>query len=725
MNFRENLLCIVPPYGTRVPAGIAYLLGFLKSQSCYDFDFLDLRLGAPFDYTPTYRSTGAFGESYVIDVPDLPLVLQLIDSFENNTSLVKNRSDVIDCYCLERGISPQYLQKYLECMYRYIAQSFDHIPHIKFIGFSTWSTNYLFTLMAAAYLKQRKNPPTIIAGGPQVTSSKASAALALKSGLIDLVAEGDGEQTLFEIYNHYSIHKTLPTNVSGTSFYNGFTGKVESNARKVPKMNAIACPSFDEMPIHSYQSEVGVRALPLQFSRGCTDKCSFCSEWVFWNRFRPDDPENTVDHIVKLKKQYDCNFIDFSDSLLNGVPKRLNFLAEQLISKKVDIGWTSFMRAQIDPDTAKLIARSGCSGVFIGIESFSDDALELMNKRRTEADNVKAIRTFLDAGIQVTAGFIPGFPGDTRRGFLHSVAVTRQLQDEYKGQLELHEEPFTVMANAPIYKKLNDFGLEPVYWNDEVLDIASNYKDITAQVISQVKGDGQGLERLGRMAIIGSIKSDALAAGSFEDGEDDDLPFQYFSYDHLTEGWFCARTKTLNGDRYALLINENEKEILENFESEHYPLGELTTVKASRVFAPLEREHLLAPSRKRRSPVRGYYWKHSLDIAYVTPSEFVIARNMGSRHRHKTLVLNTLNLHIQKLNRPESEMLKLASGKKISTRQLLKVYQMKHPKISSRSSEKILKKLIENGILLECLKNKKIKSIATPKEEKQLQATTV
>lgn len=70
-NFKPNLLCIAPPYGTRVPAGSAYLLGYLKANGCYDFDFLDLRLGAPFDFTPTYKSTGAFGESYGLDLPDL------------------------------------------------------------------------------------------------------------------------------------------------------------------------------------------------------------------------------------------------------------------------------------------------------------------------------------------------------------------------------------------------------------------------------------------------------------------------------------------------------------------------------------------------------------------------------------------------------------------------------------------------------------------------------
>ena len=168
-------------------------------------------------------------------------------------------------------------------------------------------------------------------------------------------------------------------------------------------------------------------------------------------------------------------------------------VVDQMISSDVRVGWTSFMRAQMDADAARLLARSGCTGVFIGVESFSDEALQAMNKRRTEADNVRAIRAFVEAGIHVTAGFIPGFPGDSRPGFMHSVQVLRELQDRYPGRIELHEEPFTVMANAPMISKLESFGLTPQAWADEYLDILTDYRDVTAGVLCSVQGDGQGM----------------------------------------------------------------------------------------------------------------------------------------------------------------------------------------------------------------------------------------
>ena len=74
--FKPNLLAIVPPYTVwGPPAGSAALLAYLKASGCYDFGFLDLRLFAPDVITPTYRSIGAFGESYALDIPDLPFLL--------------------------------------------------------------------------------------------------------------------------------------------------------------------------------------------------------------------------------------------------------------------------------------------------------------------------------------------------------------------------------------------------------------------------------------------------------------------------------------------------------------------------------------------------------------------------------------------------------------------------------------------------------------------------
>ena len=113
----------------------------------------------------------------------------------------------------------------------------------------------------------------------------------------------------------------------------------------------------------------------------------------------------------------------------------------------------------------------------------SDETLALMNKRRTEADNFKALEENLDAGIFVRAGLIPGFPGDTRDRFAKGQSATiSALQSRYPRLLQLNVDPFVVNPGSPIFADLSSHGLSSEKWADEYLELAPRYLAITSEV---------------------------------------------------------------------------------------------------------------------------------------------------------------------------------------------------------------------------------------------------
>src|SRR5215472_4398105 len=147
---KHALLCVCPPYPMiSPPAGPAALLGYLKAHGIADFGFLDLRLGTPPCYEATYSATGVFGESFVMDVPDLPLVLQLLAAADLNHPYRIETCELIERYCLERGISVNYLTSYLNALDRYYERAFAQYTSIDFFGFSVWTSNLFSTLLAA------------------------------------------------------------------------------------------------------------------------------------------------------------------------------------------------------------------------------------------------------------------------------------------------------------------------------------------------------------------------------------------------------------------------------------------------------------------------------------------------------------------------------------------------------------------------------------------------
>ena len=700
-RFKPNLLCIAPPpfSPTAPPAGASYLLGYMKAQGCHDFDFLDLRLGVPNSYSPTYTYTGAFADAFVHDIPDLPLVLLLIRAFEEGRPLAPAHTDLLERYCLERGISVKYLLNYLGSLDRYFAGVFAQVPRIDFIGFSVWTTNYLSTLMAAAHLKRRSKPPFIVAGGPQVSSSRAAAELALRSGLFDLVAVGEGEQTLHEVYSAFRRGGPVGAGIPGTVCRSG-AGFARSE-RSLMRLASLPAPSFAEMHLEAYQGDDDYRLVPLQFSRGCTDQCEFCSEWKFWQRFRPDTAEHTVEQIQRVQADYGANFVIFMDSLLNGIPQRLVEFCELLLKRSVKVSWSSFMRARMDLETARLLARAGCHDVFIGVESFSDETLALMRKRRTSADNLHAVEAFLQAGIDVTAGFIPGFPGDSRERFVGSALVLRDIQERYRGRFEIHDEAFVVQPGAPIFDKLESMGLSGRTWAEDYLDLAPAYGDITGRILCSVEGASQGLERVGRLSILRTITEDGErnSGFAFVRAEAERLATTRFACRHAWGGWRLASRKSEQGHVYSLIVNAEEEERLDELqaEQEDWERGP----RAAALQDELERLHVVAPSRRGIRVVRGAYRRAADAGCTFAVSPFVVARALDWRHRRRVLVCHILSDRIARLPAWTAELLRLLHERPRRADELWPHCQGR--RLASRAAlDETLERLKETGVLVIC-----------------------
>jgi len=71
-----------------------------------------------------------------------------------------------------------------------------------------------------------------------------------------------------------------------------------------------------------------------------------------------------------------------------------------------------------DPTLIRNMALAGCTGVFIGFESLSDDNLaEARKKTPKTADYARRVRMLHDCGIQVNGSFVLGFDHDTRDTF--------------------------------------------------------------------------------------------------------------------------------------------------------------------------------------------------------------------------------------------------------------------------------------------------------------------
>ena len=176
--------------------------------------------------------------------------------------------------------------------------------------------------------------------------------------------------------------------------------------------------SLDALPTPRYDLLEKRFIVPrvIQATRGCPFSCSFCSvpDLNPGFRVRPvadvirDIAETHFPHFWQEKVAW---FWD--DNLL--VQRRW---AKELLRELAGLGRWWLTQASIDivkdRELLDLMERSGCIGIFLGIESLDDADLKSVGKRQNRVAEYKdAIERLHGRGICVMAGFISGFDNQT------------------------------------------------------------------------------------------------------------------------------------------------------------------------------------------------------------------------------------------------------------------------------------------------------------------------
>jgi len=148
----------------------------------------------------------------------------------------------------------------------------------------------------------------------------------------------------------------------------------------------------------------------VQATRGCPQRCTFCSITAFFGqRFRSRPVDEVIDELKPLGKYLlfmDDNIISDADH------------AKDLFEKMIPLGKTWFSqcstRIAYDDELLILARRSGCRGLFVGFESLSQDGLQDWKKSFNRAkDYAWVIKQIHSKGISVCAAIVFGNDSDT------------------------------------------------------------------------------------------------------------------------------------------------------------------------------------------------------------------------------------------------------------------------------------------------------------------------
>jgi anaerobic magnesium-protoporphyrin IX monomethyl ester cyclase len=180
-----------------------------------------------------------------------------------------------------------------------------------------------------------------------------------------------------------------------------------------------------------YKKHFGYTTTSIMTSRGCPFNCDFCSRPVFGNQFRTRSAMNIVDEMEQVQTlSYDR--VWFADDCFTLNRKRLISICDEIIERRIKIGWECLSRVDtIDKEVASKMKEAGCIRVYFGIESGNDQVLRLMQKQIITQQAKQGVTTAKQAGIQVGAFFIIGYPNETNQTILDTVKFASSLPLDY------------------------------------------------------------------------------------------------------------------------------------------------------------------------------------------------------------------------------------------------------------------------------------------------------
>jgi len=271
------------------------------------------------------------------------------------------------------------------------------------VGFSTYYTNLEPTLWMIRELRKRKPNVTIIMGGPQC--NERNFVMPKES---DYYFIGESEQNVLDFLNNWE-NDIKPEQISIGSLYSDTRIDIDS----------LPYPDYSDFDLEKYW---GKNSICAEISRGCIAKCSYCTEVYYW-KFRDRGSSNVIDELEYQVKKYGINFVSFVDSLMNGNLKEFRKFCEGLIERDLGINWWGYARAdgRMDLEFYKLMKAAGAQGFNYGIESGSDKVLKAINKKNTVAEINQNLIDSHKVGMQVSACWVIGAPGEDIEAFSHSM----------------------------------------------------------------------------------------------------------------------------------------------------------------------------------------------------------------------------------------------------------------------------------------------------------------
>jgi len=326
----------------------------------------------------------------------------------------------------------------------------------------------------------------VIMGGVHVTFTAEET---LRSGFVDYVVRGEGEETVRELITALEREgKNFdPRKIRGISWLDPETGAVLHSPERPPirDIDSIPYPARHLVDIKRYPVKLSSRrATTMLTSRGCPFKCNYC---VIPNMnsalYRRRSVESIVDEIEHILEDYDVGGILFVDDNFTINVRNTIRLCDELLRRRIDILWWCQSRADTllkHEEMVDKMAQSGCYMVFLGLESPNERVLKAYYKKLKGDEGERVIRLLEKYGIKTLGSFMMGEIKETEEEVENTI--------NYATQIDLDYAQFSILTPFPGTKLFSMIKDRIFHFNWDLFDGAHSVFKLDYLTKEQIEG---------------------------------------------------------------------------------------------------------------------------------------------------------------------------------------------------------------------------------------------
>ena len=263
---------------------------------------------------------------------------------------------------------------------------------------------------------------------------------------VDFVVRGEGEQTMAALVRAVAAGEGFER-IAGLAWRRD--GLPVANTARGLRADLDAFePAWDlvDWPLYSYRPSPEGRLAIVSSARGCSQRCSFCSQQKFWGRsWRGRDALQFVTELEMLRDRYGVRVAMLSDETPTSDRARWEAILDLLVERQT--GVELLMETRVDDvvrDEAILprYASAGISHVYVGVESTSQATLDLYRKDIKVAESRRAIELINAHGIVSETSFVLGTPEETPASIRRTVELAQWYAPDMAFFLALTPWPY-------------------------------------------------------------------------------------------------------------------------------------------------------------------------------------------------------------------------------------------------------------------------------------------